>query len=126
MRMIMVRPAMTVTVELVGLEVFGRHGVDDDEREQGRTFLYDVALEVAAPASDRLEDTVDYRAVAACVREVSEAREYRLIEVLASAVADELATRFSVERIRVRVRKPGISPAGLTVAYSAATAERGP
>jgi 7,8-dihydroneopterin aldolase/epimerase/oxygenase len=117
---------MTVTVELVGLEVFGRHGVDDDEQEQGRTFLYDVALDVAAPASDRLEDTVDYRAVAACVREVSEAREYRLIEVLASAVADELATRFSVERIRVRVRKPGISPAGLTVAYSAATAERGP
>ena len=52
---------MTVTVELVGLEVFGRHGVDDDEREQGRTFLYDVALEVAAPASDRLEDTVDSR-----------------------------------------------------------------
>jgi 7,8-dihydroneopterin aldolase/epimerase/oxygenase len=117
---------MNVTVELVGLEVFGRHGVDDDEREQGRTFLYDVAVEVAAPASDRLEDTVDYRAVAACVREVSEAQEYRLIEVLASAVADELATRFSVERIRVRVRKPGISPAGLTVAYSAATAERGP
>jgi 7,8-dihydroneopterin aldolase/epimerase/oxygenase len=118
--------AMNVTVELVGLEVFGRHGIDDDEREQGRTFLYDVALEVAAPASDRLEDTVDYRAVAACVREVSESREYRLIEVLASAVADELAVRFPAERVRVRVRKPGISPAGLTVGYSAATAERGP
>ena len=117
---------MTLTVELVGLEVFGRHGVEDEEREQGRTFLYDVALEVALPASDRLEDTVDYRAVAACVREVSEAREYRLIEVLASAVADELAARFSAERVKVRVRKPGISPAGLTVAYSAATAERGP
>jgi dihydroneopterin aldolase len=117
---------MTVTVELVGLEVFGRHGVDDDEREQGRTLLYDVALEVAAPASDRLEDTVDYRAVAACVREVSEAREYRLIELLASAVADELSTRFPADRVQVRVRKPGITPAGLTVAYSAATAERGP
>ena len=112
-------------VELVGLEVFGQHGVDDDEREQGRTFLYDVALEVAAPASDRLEDTVDYRAVAACVRTVSEARKYRLIEVLAAAVADELAACFPVEHVRVHVRKPGISPAGLSVAYSAATAERG-
>jgi dihydroneopterin aldolase len=117
---------MNVTVELVGLEVFGRHGVDDDEREQGRIFLYDVALEVAAPASDRLDDTVDYRAVAACVREVSDAREYRLIEVLAAAVAEELTARFPIERVRVHVRKPGISPAGLTVAYSAATAERGP
>jgi 7,8-dihydroneopterin aldolase/epimerase/oxygenase len=115
-----------VTVELVGLEVFGRHGVDDDEREQGRTFLYDVALEVEAPGSDRLEETVDYRAVAACVREVSDAAQYRLIEALALAVADELATRFPARHVRVRVRKPGISPAGLTVAYSAATAERAP
>ena len=116
---------MTLTIELAGLEVFGRHGVDDDEREQGRTLLYDVALQVPQPESDRLEDTVDYRAVAACVRDVSGAREYRLIESLASAVADELAKRFRAERVRVRVRKPGISPAGLTVAYSAATAERG-
>lgn len=115
----------TVTVELVGLEVFGRHGVDDDEREQGRTFLYDVALDLQPPPADRLEDTVDYRAVAACVRDVSEGAQYRLIEVLASAVADELVARFQAQRVRVRVRKPGISPAGLTVAYSAATAERG-
>jgi 7,8-dihydroneopterin aldolase/epimerase/oxygenase len=115
---------MTVTVELVGLEIFGRHGVDDEEREQGRTFLYDVALDVQQPASDRLESTVDYRAVAGCVRDVSEANEYRLIETLAGAVADELAARFPAERVRVRVRKPGISPAGLTVEYSAATAER--
>jgi dihydroneopterin aldolase len=116
---------MTLMVELIGLEVFGRHGVDDDERQQGRTFLYDIALGVRPPASDRLEDTVDYRAVAACVQEVSDAREYRLIEALASAVADELAARFPVESVRVRVRKPGISPAGLSVEYSAATAERG-
>jgi dihydroneopterin aldolase len=116
---------MTVTVELVGLEVFGRHGVDDQEREQGRTFLYDIALAVRQPASDRLGDTVDYRAVATCVREVSESQQFKLIEALASAVADELATRFPVESVRVRVRKPGISPAGLTVEYSAATAERG-
>jgi 7,8-dihydroneopterin aldolase/epimerase/oxygenase len=117
---------MTLTVELVGLEVFGRHGVDEDEREQGRTFYYDIALEVPQPSSDRLEDTIDYRAVAACVRDVSDAREYQLLETLASAVADELANRFRPELVRVRVRKPGISPAGLNVEYSAATAERGP
>jgi dihydroneopterin aldolase len=112
-------------VELVGLEVFGRHGVDDDERETGRTFIYDVALEVDEPAEDRLEATVDYRAVAACVREVSDGGEYRLIESLAAAVADALARRFPARRVEVKVRKPGIAPAGLTVQYSAATAVRG-
>ena len=111
-------------VELIGLEVFGRHGVDDEERETGRTFLYDIALTVEEPRDDRLEATVDYRAVAACVREVSDAGEYRLIEKLAAAVADELAARFSARRVQVRVRKPGIAPAGLAVEYSAATAVR--
>jgi 7,8-dihydroneopterin aldolase/epimerase/oxygenase len=114
----------SVTIELVGLEVFGRHGVDDEERANGRTFLYDVALDVDQPTSDRLEGTVDYRKVAACVQEVSDAAQYRLIEALAAAVADELSSRFPARRVRVRVRKPGISPAGLTVEYSAATAER--
>jgi dihydroneopterin aldolase len=113
-----------VIVELVGLEVFGRHGVDDEEREQGRGFLYDVALDIAEPKRDELEATVDYRAVAACVREVSDRGEFRLIEALAAAVADELAARFPADRVSVRVRKPGIRPAGVDVDYSAATAVR--
>ena len=111
-------------VELVGLEVFGHHGVDDDEREVGRQYLYDVALEIDEPRLDTVESTVDYRAVAACVREVSDARQFRLVESLAAAVADELASRFPAARVRVRVRKPGIRPSGLAVDYSAATAER--
>jgi dihydroneopterin aldolase len=115
---------VSVTVELVGLEVFGRHGVDDDERERGRTFLYDVSLEIAEPAADRLDATVDYRAVADCVREVSDSREFRLIEALAAGVADALAARFPAERVCVRVRKAGIAPAGLAVEYSAATSVR--
>jgi dihydroneopterin aldolase len=115
---------VSVRVELVGLEVFGRHGVEDDEREEGRVFVYDVALDVPEPTSDDLDATVDYRAVAACVHEVSDARSYKLIEVLAGAVADELKARFPAERVRVTVRKAGINPAGLIVGHSAATAER--
>ena len=112
-------------VELEGLEVFGRHGVEDDERREGRTFLYDIALEVSdAALSDEIEDAVDYREVATCVQEVSDSREFRLIEALAAAVADAIAERFPVARVRVRVRKPDPKPAGLTVAYSAATVER--
>jgi 7,8-dihydroneopterin aldolase/epimerase/oxygenase len=115
---------MSVRVELVGLEVFGRHGVEDAEREDGRVFVYDIALDVPEPREDELSATVDYRAVAACVHDISEAKSYKLIEVLAGAVADELKARFPAERVRVTVRKPGINPAGLVVRHSAATAER--
>ena len=115
---------MTVTVELHGLEVFGRHGVLEEEHRDGRTFLYDVWLEVSDSAlSDRIEDAVDYRHVAACVREISDGRRFHLLEALAAAVADALIERFPLEGVRVRVRKPGVKADGLPTEYSAATVE---
>ena len=114
-----------IDVELRGLEVFGRHGATEEERALGRPFLYDVEIEVSdAALSDRLEDAVDYEQVAACVRDVSNTRQFSLVEALAAAVADEIVARFPVERVRVRVRKPGVRPAGLEVEWSAASVER--
>jgi dihydroneopterin aldolase len=112
-----------ITVELHGLEVFGRHGANEAERVAGRTFLYDIDLHVSdAALSDRIEDAVDYREVAACVREVSDARSFHLLEALAAAVVDALVERFPLEGVSVRVRKPQLDVAGLRAAYSAATA----
>ncbi|HET8751576.1 MAG TPA: dihydroneopterin aldolase [Gaiellaceae bacterium] len=103
-----------ITVHVHDLRVFGRHGVHEEERERGQDFLFDVELEVGERGtSDRLDDAVDYVEVAQTVRSVSDAREYALLEALASAVADELERRFSPERARVRVRKPEVRPAGL-------------
>jgi 7,8-dihydroneopterin aldolase/epimerase/oxygenase len=101
---------MIVTVELAGLELHGRHGLFDDERAEGQRFLFDVSLDVpdTASRSDRVEDAVDYRDVAAAVRRVSNRRAYRLMEALAAAVADELLASFPATRVRVRVRKPDI------------------
>jgi dihydroneopterin aldolase len=116
---------VTLTVELYGLEIQGRHGVLEDERREGRTFLYDLWLDVPdAALSDRIEDAVDYREVAACVREISDGRAFHLLEALAAAVADAVVERFPVEQARVRVRKPGLEVTGLPAAYSAATVER--
>jgi dihydroneopterin aldolase len=97
-------------VELHGLELRGFHGVLDDERREGQRFLFDVLLDVGEEAalSDRIEDAVDYRDVAAAVREVSDGRAYRLLEALSAAVADALLERFPVARVEVRVRKPDV------------------
>jgi dihydroneopterin aldolase len=114
-----------LTVELRGLEVFGRHGVGEAERRDGRTFLYDIELGVGeAGLSDRIEEAVDYRRVAARVHEVSDGHQFQLLEALAAAVADALMESFPLERVRVRVRKRGVAPAGLAVEYTAAIAER--
>ena len=109
-------------LELYGLEVFGRHGVLDEEQRDGQLFLFDVELEVDEPAADRVEEAVDYRDVAVRVREVSDSTRYDLIETLAAAVADTLAGSFPVRHVRVRVRK--LRPAGIAAEWSAATVER--
>ena len=115
---------VNVTVELVGLEVVGRHGVDDDERERGQRFLFDVWIDIDDDAlSDRIEDTVDYRDVVRAVREVSDGHDFALLEALAAAVADRLLERFPIERARVRVRKPDVE-LDVPVDWTAATAER--
>jgi dihydroneopterin aldolase len=99
---------VTATIELRGLALHGRHGALPEERARGQRFLFDVELDVPAPARDELGATVDYRLVAAAVRDVSDARAYVLLESLAAAVADELLRRFPAVRVRVRVRKPDV------------------
>ena len=47
-------------VEVHGLELHGRHGVNDDERRDGQSFIFDVTLEIAEPKEDTIEATVDY------------------------------------------------------------------
>jgi dihydroneopterin aldolase len=112
-------------LELHGLHVFGYHGVEEDEQRLGQLFLFDVELEVGERgADDRLDGAIDYTEVAAAIRELSNTRRFDLIEALASAAAELVHERFAPERVRVRVRKPQVKPAGLTVEYSAATAER--
>jgi dihydroneopterin aldolase len=103
-----------ITVELRGLHVFGRHGVREHEQRDGQDFLFDVDLDVGERGtSDRIEDAVDYSAVARAVQELSDAHRYDLLEALATAIADELLRRFDAQRVLVRVTKPAVKPGGL-------------
>lgn len=113
-------------IELYGLVVFGRHGYLEEERRLGQRFLVDLEAEVVGDAAttDDIDDTVDYRRLAALVRDVFGGPERLLLEGLAGAVADGVFERFpSVRRVRVRVRKPDVvlDP---PVEYAAVTVER--
>lgn len=112
-------------LELRGLHVFGYHGVEEEEKRLGQLFLFDLELEVGERgADDRLENAVDYTQVAMAVRELSNTCRFDLLEALATAVADLVYEQFAPERVSVRVRKPQVKPAGMTVEYSAVTVER--
>lgn len=99
-------------IELTGIDVQGFHGVLDDERRDGQRFRFDLVVEAAEPAEDDIDAAVDYRDLVACVREVSDGQAFQLLETLAAAVADELHRRFPLERVQVRVGKPGLELEG--------------
>src|SRR2546426_7625658 len=93
----------------------GRHGVRPAEREQPQDFKVDIEVEAdlaAAGRTDRLADTVDYTAVRAAAREVIEGQSSKLLESLASAIAEkELALpRVESDSVRLAQRPPSTQP----------------
>jgi dihydroneopterin aldolase len=98
-------------IEICGLRVFAYHGVLDEEREQGQTFVLDVWLDPPpsrADETDDLGDAVNYAAVTDRVVELAQGGPYRLLERLAAVIADDLVARFGVAYARVRVAKPDV------------------
>jgi dihydroneopterin aldolase len=100
-----------MTIELQSLVLFGHHGYLVEERRLGQRFLVDLWADVDddAVSTDDIDDTVDYRHLAALVREVFAGPERLLLEALAATVADGVLERFPrVKGVRVRVRKPDV------------------
>jgi dihydroneopterin aldolase len=113
-------------VALRGLSGFGRHGVFDFEREQGQRFVADVVCSLdlgLAAASDDLQHTVDYGALAADVVADIEGEPLNLIEALADRIATTCLRRPAVESVEVTVHKPE-APMPVTVADVAVTLTR--
>jgi dihydroneopterin aldolase len=95
-------------IRLKEVTVFPRLGTGDLEKEWVQKVTLDVELFLdlqAAGATDDLGRTVDYQRVYEVIREVSEAREYHLIEALARAIGETIRERCAVARGLVRVRK---------------------
>lgn len=100
---------MTDRLRLRGIVCHARLGIDPVER-QGRQPVkidLDVGLDLGpAGVGDEPERTVDYRRLQERVGEVASAREYRLVEALAEAIAGTLLAEFDIREIVVRVGKP--------------------
>ncbi|MGH3328805.1 MAG: dihydroneopterin aldolase [Streptomycetales bacterium] len=100
---------MTDRVTLRGLRGRGRHGVLEHEREDGQTFVVDVALGLdtrKAAATDDLADTVDYGELATRVIGVVEGEPVNLVETLAERIADACLAQPPVEEVEITVHKP--------------------
>jgi dihydroneopterin aldolase len=92
-----------------GLEVFGHHGVNETEREQGQHFLVDleVGLNLAeAGRTDHLEATLNYSPLIKEVQRIVSGPPFLLLEALAERIASAVLDDPRVARVLVRVTKP--------------------
>jgi 7,8-dihydroneopterin aldolase/epimerase/oxygenase len=108
--MIGVDEASADRISLLGLRVFGRHGVLDHERRDGQEFVVDAVLWVdtrQAAAIDDLSLTVDYAAVADRLAAVVSGEPVALIETLADRLAAAcLSASEAVHGVEITVHKP--------------------
>ncbi|GIW71772.1 MAG: 7,8-dihydroneopterin aldolase [Planctomycetota bacterium] len=95
-------------IQVLGLNFWGKHGVFEEERREGRHFQVDLVAElerVPGLQTDRLEDTVDYRQLAGIVEEIGQGESFRLTERLAAAIAERCLQLPRVRSVEVTVRK---------------------
>ena len=60
-----------------------------------------------AAATDRIEDTLNYKDVAKRVQQFVTESEFQLVETMAEKIAERVLAEFDVPWIDVRINKPG-------------------
>lgn len=84
-------------------------GINPDERVNKQDIVINLTLYAdlrKAGQSDRLADTVDYKAVKRKVLALVEGSSFLLLERLAEAIAEACLAQPGVRRVRVLVEKP--------------------
>ena len=112
---------MSDRIKLEGLEVEAGIGVYDHERGVTQRLVIDVTAETdvaAAAATDELSLSLDYDAFARICREEATTQHHELIETVAEKIAGRILAEHPgrVQRVHVRVAKPGAVPDARTVA----------
>lgn len=105
-------------IEIRGLRVLATIGVHAWEQAIRQTLRVTVRLQTnlaTAGASDALGDSIDYGSVTETIRRICGEQPHRLIESVASRIADTLLADFAIDGVAVEVEKPGAVVAADTV-----------
>lgn len=102
-------------VIIKNLDCFGRHGVLKEENVLGQRFFVSCEMYTdfeAAAENDDINKAVNYADVAEFITAYVRDNVFKLIETLASKLADEILINFNIRAINLRVEKPS-APIGL-------------
>ena len=95
-------------INIVDLEVFYQIGVTEEERAKPQRLLITVEMDFdfsSAVVTDRVEKTINYFEVAQELLRFGEKRSWKLLEKLATSIADHIMLRFRPQIVTVEVKK---------------------
>ena len=95
-------------ISIVDLEVFYCVGTTDEERAQPQRLLVTVDMSCdfsSAAVSDRLEKTINYFEVAQDLLKFGDTRSWKLLEKLATNIADLILVKHKPQAVTVQVKK---------------------
>ena len=85
-------------------------GISDWERRIRQTVALDIEMRFdnkRPAATDKIEDTLNYKSVSKRLIAFVEASEFQLVETLAERCAEIILDEFGVQHVRLRLAKPG-------------------
>ena len=114
-------------IQLQGMQFYGYHGVNPEERVLGQRYVVDLTADLdlrKAGQTDRLEDTVSYSHIYRTVRAVMEGEPRNLLESAAEAIAVRVLAEFPVQAVSVTVKKPNPPVRGSSIELAAVQIHR--
>ena len=105
---ILVKAKSEDQIHIEQLEIWGRVGVADAEREKPQRLSVSITLwpfQRVDDLRDNVANTVDYSAVREEAKMFVQNRQDRLIETLADAIAMLLLKKFPIHKVRIELRK---------------------
>lgn len=92
------------------IKAYGYHGALTEENILGQNFYADVILYKdlqKAGLTDDLNKSISYVDVYYDVEDIIKNKRFKLIEALAEMVAHTLLVKYSIKKVKVKIRKPG-------------------
>ncbi|NUM51953.1 MAG: dihydroneopterin aldolase [Flavobacteriales bacterium] len=91
-----------------GLEIFAFHGISEEEKKTGTTFLLDIVIEcnfTKAAYEDNLNYTIDYSKVCSIAEEQMKITS-NLVEHVAQRIVNAIYLSFSgIKKVKIKIQK---------------------
>ncbi len=122
---------MPLTIQVEGINVYGTHGVYEQEKKKGQEFRIDLQIELRENIlnfenykSESFDNSVNYENLVSEVINVSDNNSFDLIETFAYEILNSLKKYNNISKATVTIHKPNSPPKELVEDISVTASEK--